>query len=297
MVFRSTKGGRLSPRYRIAMLAYSDHVYDLLDGIKTVEEVAQLGATVVDTPAEAASDAEVVVSMLADPAAVIEVMEGDAGVLTTIKPGTVVIDSSTISPATTQRVAERLKARGAQLLDAPVFGSKGDAEKAELGFIIGGDPAILESVKDVFACMGKTFYVGATGMGEYAKLVVNLIIALTLQAMNEGMVLATKAGIDPEIMVQIIQSSRARSGIIEMKAPQVLKRDFSPFFPLRLMAKDMGLVLDTAHSLKVPMTAVAMLREFYSACMAQGLADEDYCATIKPLENTCGVEVKAKAVS
>ena len=134
-------------------------------------------------------------------------------------------------------------------------------------------------------------------MGEYAKLVVNLIIALTLQAMNEGMVLATKAGIDPEIMVQIIQSSRARSGIIEMKAPQVLKRDFSPFFPLRLMAKDMGLVLDTAHSLKVPMTAVAMLREFYSACMAQGLADEDYCATIKPLENTCGVEVKAKAVS
>jgi 3-hydroxyisobutyrate dehydrogenase-like beta-hydroxyacid dehydrogenase len=129
-------------------------------------------------------------------------------------------------------------------------------------------------------------------MGSYAKLVVNFIIATTLQAMNEGVVLATKAGIDPEVMLQVIQSSRARSGIIDMKAPQVLKRDFSPFFPLRLMDKDLGLVMDTARSLKAPMLLGAVVKEVFSACMAEGMGDEDFCASIKFLERINQIEVK-----
>lgn len=259
------------------------------------EEAAQEGGQVVDSPAEAARDAEVIVTMLADPDAVLAVHEGDKGILSAIKPGTVVIDSSTISPPVTLRVAKNLKAKGADMLDAPVFGSKNEAENADLGFIVGGEREVFERVQDVLESMGRTFYVGTNGMGSYAKLVVNFIIAASLQAMNEGVVLATKAGVDPEVMLQIIQTSRARSGIIEMKAPQVLKRDFSPFFPLRLMDKDLGLVMDTAKFLKVPMLLGGALKQIYTACMAEGLAEEDFCATIKFLEEITDVEVKAAA--
>jgi len=247
-------------------------------------EVAELGGKVVASPAAAARGADVVVTMLADPAAVLEVVEGDQGLLKTIQRGAVLIDSSTISPPTSLRVMRRLKAHGAHMLDAPVFGSKNEAEKGELGLIVGGEPKVLERVQDVLDCMGRTIYVGANGMGAYAKLVVNLVIASSLQAFNEGMVLATKAGIEPDLMFQIIQSSRARSGIIDMKAPQILKRDFSSFFPLRLMAKDMGLVLDTARVLKVAMPFARALKDIYSECLTEGLAEEDFAATIKWME-------------
>lgn len=261
------------------------------------EEVAQLGGTVVDTPAEAARDAEVVVTMLADHPAVVGVLEGPQGILSTIKAGAVVIDSSTVSPITTKYAAGQLATRKAHLVDAPVFGSKGDAEKAELGFIVGADRAVFDSVQDVFQCMGKTFYVGGSGMGANAKLVVNHIIAVTLQAMNEGLLLATKAGVDPDIMLSVIQSSRARSGIIEMKAPPILKGDFTAFFPLRLMDKDMGLVMDTAHALKVPMPTAALVKEIYSSCMANGQAEEDFSATIRLFEKITQVEVRSQGKS
>jgi 3-hydroxyisobutyrate dehydrogenase-like beta-hydroxyacid dehydrogenase len=258
------------------------------------DEVAEIGGKVVSSPAEATAGSEVVVTMLADPAAVLNVIEGADGVLSTISRGAILIDSSTVSPPTSLRILERLKAQGAHMLDAPVFGSKNEAEKGELGLIVGGDREIVDRVKDVLDCMGKTIYVGANGMGAYTKLVVNLIIASTAQAFNEGMVLATKAGIDPDLMVQVIQSSRARSGIIDMKAPQILKRDFTPFFPLKLMNKDMKLVLETAAVLGVPMPFINTLSQLYSECMRDGLAEEDFAATIKLLEKQAAVVVKSR---
>jgi len=261
------------------------------------EEVAQLGGRVVDSPAEAARGAEVIVTMLADHAAVVNATDGPEGIVAGIGKDAVVIDSSTVSPLTTRRTAEALAVKGAHLIDAPVFGSKGDAEKAVLGFIVGADPKVLERVKDVFDCMGKVFHVGGSGMGAYAKLVVNHIIAVTLQAMNEGLLLAAKAGLDADTIVSVIQSSRARSEIIEMKAPQILKGDFTAFFPLRLMDKDMGLVMDTAHALKVPMPTAALVKEIYSACMSSGQAEEDYSATIRFFEKIAGVEVRSQGKS
>jgi len=258
------------------------------------EEVAEIGGKVVSTPAEATEGSEVVVTMLADPAAVLNVIEGADGVLKTIARGAVLIDSSTVSPPICMRVLERLKASGAHMLDAPVFGSKNEAEKGELGLIVGGDREIVDRVKDVLDAMGKTIYVGANGMGAYTKLVLNLIIASTLQAFNEGMVLAAKAGIDPDLMFQVIQSSRARSGIIDMKAPQILKRDFSPFFPLKLMGKDMRLVLETAGALGVEMPFINTLSQVYANCIRDGLAEEDFAATIKYLEKQAGVTVKSR---
>ncbi len=117
------------------------------------EEVAQLGGTPVNSPAQAAEGAEAVITMVADPPALIEVIEGPHGVLSTIRPGTILIDSSTVSPAATLRVAEKLRSKGVAMLDAPVFGSKNEAEKGELGFMVGGDPETLERARDLFACM------------------------------------------------------------------------------------------------------------------------------------------------
>ena len=260
------------------------------------EEAAQEGGTVVGTAAEASKDVEVVVTMLADPAAVIEVFEGKDGVLSAIGSGTIVIDSSTVSPPTTQRIAEGLKARGASLLDAPVFGSRNEAESGTLGFIVGGDRKAFESVKDLLVgCMGKTaHYMGKSGMGATAKLVTNLIISMQLEAYNEGIVLATKAGLDPALMVEMLMTSRAKCGIMEMKGTPILNRDFTPFFALKLMNKDMRLALETAESLGVCMPGLASLKQILSACMGSGLGEEDFSAMIKFHERNAGVEVAAK---
>lgn len=259
------------------------------------EVVAQLGGEVVESPAQAAQGADVVVTMLADPEALLEVVQGAEGLLATIRPAAVLIDASTVSPPTTWRVLERLKEKGADMIDAPVFGSKNEAEKGELGFLVGGAPEVLARVQEVLDGMGRTIYVGTNGMGAYAKLVVNLVIASTLQAFNEGLVLATSAGIDPDAMVRIIQSSRARSGIIEMKAEPILTRDFTAFFPLQLMAKDMRLVLESASALGLQLPFATALNRVYAECLAEGLANEDFAATIKLLEKQAALEVKSSA--
>lgn len=249
------------------------------------EEVAQLGGTVADSPAEAVRGADVVFTMLADPAALLGVVEGEQGILAGIQPGVVLIDSSTVSPPVTLQVGELLRAKGADMLDAPVFGSKNEAEGGTLGFIVGGDAAVLARVQPVLDCLGKTTHVGGRGAGASAKLVVNLIMASTLHAFNEGMALAEKSGIDPAMMLQVILSCRARSGIIEMKAPKVLARDFTPFFPLRLMAKDLRLVGETAASLGLQLPQAAALNRIYADAVARGLAEEDFAATFKLLEH------------
>jgi 3-hydroxyisobutyrate dehydrogenase len=257
------------------------------------EEAAQLGGEVSTTPADAVRDADVVVTMLADPAAVLSALESKDGILSGISSGAVLIDSSTISPPTTMRVLGALKAKGADMIDAPVFGSKNEAESGSLGFIVGGEPTVVARVQDVLDGMGRTIYVGGNGMGASAKLVVNLIVASTLQAYNEGLVLAARAGISPETMTEIILSSRARSGIIEMKAPQIMKRDFTPFFPLQLMAKDIRLVVESAASMNVHLPFAEALKNILATCAQEGLGAEDFSATIKALEKRAGIEVKA----
>ena len=259
------------------------------------EEVARLGGEVAGSPAQAADGADVVITMLSDPAALLSVIGGEDGVLSTIRPGAVLIDSSTVSPQVSLQVRDQLNGIGADMIDAPVFGSKNEAEKGELGFIVGADRAVLARVQGVLDCMGRTNYVGPNGMGASAKLVVNLVIASTLQAFNEGMILAAKAGIDAEAMVQIILSSRARSGIIEMKAPQIMKRDFTPFFPLALMAKDLRLVMESAGALGVDLPCAEALSEVYSQCLAEGWGGEDFIASVKLLEGQAGLQVKAAA--
>jgi 3-hydroxyisobutyrate dehydrogenase-like beta-hydroxyacid dehydrogenase len=170
------------------------------------------------------------------------------------------------------------------MLDAPVFGSKNEAENGELGFIVGGEAKVLEQVRPVLQSMGKISHVGSHGMGVNAKLIVNLIMAATLEAFNEGLALATKLGLKPETLVDVVNSSRARSGILDMKVPRILARDFTTFFPLRLMAKDVGLLVEAAREVGAAVPCAERVAEVYRDCVARGLGDEDFAATIKFLE-------------
>lgn len=259
------------------------------------EELAGAGARVAASPADAARGADVVVSMLADPAAVAACFEGPDGILSALRKDAVVIDSSTVSPPSTRRMAELVSAKGGRMLDAPVFGSRNEAENGALGFIVGGDREVFDSVQDVFSALGKSTYMGPSGMGASAKLVVNLVIAGELQAFHEGMVMATKVGLDPDLMYGVLMNSRARAGIFEMKGPNILKRDFEAFFPLRLMDKDMRLALETAAALQLPLPVVSAVKSVLGECMSAGQAEEDFSSAIKHLERLAGVQVASRS--
>lgn len=251
------------------------------------------GARVAATPAEAATGAEVVWMCVSDTQAVEQVLFGAEGVQNSLTSGMIVVDSSTISPSATQDFAQRLRSRGVDYVDAPVTGSKIGAENASLIFIVGGDEAVIERVKPLFDAMGKqVFRMGETGKGQAAKLVMNLQIALIFEGFAEALTLATKLGVNTEALISVVQASMIRSGVVDYKAPFILKRDFSPNFPLRLMHKDIHLALDAAREARVKLPGLETVEEVYDLASEEGHSDLDYAATLTLLEKWAGVEVK-----
>lgn len=251
------------------------------------------GAMSASTPAEAARGAEVVWMCVSDTAAVENVLFGAGGVQESLAPGMVVVDSSTISPSSTRKFAERVRAKGAEYVDAPVTGSKAGAENATLIFIVGGEDPAIETLKPLFAAMGKKFFrMGDSGKGQAAKLAMNLQIALIYEGFAEALTLATKLGVSAETLLPLIEASMVRSGVVDYKAPFVLKRDFSPNFPLRLMHKDIRLMLEAAKEARTKLPALETVEEIYEMASEDGHQDRDYAATLTLLEKWAGVEVK-----
>jgi len=251
------------------------------------------GARSAASPAEAARGAEVVWMCVSDTKAVEGVLFGPQGVHESLTEGMIIADSSTISPSATRQFAERVRAKGVQYVDAPMTGSKAGAESGTLTFMIGGDESTIEKLKPLFAAMGKKFFrMGDTGKGQATKLVMNLQIALIYEGFAEALTLATKLGVDVNALVPLIQASMVHSGVVEYKAPFVLKRDFSPNFPLRLMHKDLRLALDAAKELRVRLPGLETVEEIYDVADEDGHGDLDYAATLTLLEKWAGVEVK-----
>jgi 3-hydroxyisobutyrate dehydrogenase/2-hydroxy-3-oxopropionate reductase len=260
------------------------------------DALGRAGARVAASPAEAARDAEVIGTIVSDTAAMEEVVCGKGGVLETIGSGAVLIDSSTISPAVSRKLACHLAGKGASMLDAPVTGSKHGAEKGELTFMIGGERETLERAMPVLKVLGKKhIYCGQHGLGLAAKLAMNAILATMVEIFSEGFVMAAKAGVPPQTLLEIMQSSLARSGIVDFKAPFVFKGDFTPYFPLKLMHKDLELVMEAAYAQNLTMPATAVVKEVYGAAKAQGKGDLDYAAVITFLESLAGVQVRVPA--
>jgi len=161
--------------------------------------------------------------------------------------------------------------------------------------MIGGDKAVYDQVKPLLEPMGKRlYYCGGPGMGMHAKLTQNLILSNLLQAFNEGLVLATKAGVAPELMLDILDNSAAKSGLIAFKAPYVFRRDFSTNFSVKWMHKDIGLMLESARDIGVPLPLTSLTHQMFQAAIATGHGDEDICSTIKVLEGIAGTEVKKR---
>lgn len=251
------------------------------------------GAKTAASPAEAAQGAEVVWVCVSDTKAVEDILFGGQGVQYALTPGQIVVDSSTISPSSTRQFAERVGAKGAQYVDAPVTGSKIGAESGTLVFIVGGPEAAIEKLKPLFAATGKKFFrMGDTGKGQAAKLAMNLQIAMIYEGFAEALTLAAKLGVDAETMMPLIEASMIRSGVVDYKAPFVLKRDFSPNFPLRLMLKDIRLALAAAKEARVKLPGLETVEEIYDMAAEEGHANLDYAATITLLEKWAGVEVK-----
>jgi 3-hydroxyisobutyrate dehydrogenase-like beta-hydroxyacid dehydrogenase len=254
------------------------------------------GARMAATPAEAAQGAEVVWLCVSDTDAVEGVLFGPDGVQQSLTQGTIIADSSTISPSATVKFAERVKEKGVAYVDAPMTGSKIGAQNGSLVFIVGGEEGDIERLKPLFAAMGKKiFRMGETSKGQATKLAMNLQIALIFEGFAEALTLATKLGVDPAQLLALIEATMVRSGVIDYKGPFVLARDFSPNFPLRLMHKDIRLTLEAAREARVKLPALETVEEIYEMATEDGHKDLDYAATLTLLEKWAGVQVKGTA--
>jgi 3-hydroxyisobutyrate dehydrogenase-like beta-hydroxyacid dehydrogenase len=248
-----------------------------------------------DTPRQVAENADCIFLCVGDTAMAKAVILGSQGIVQGARPGTVVADASTISPSESRQIGQALKAKGVDFLDAPCTGSTPGATGGTLTFMVGGEEAVFEKTRPYFEPMGKRlYYCGGAGMGLQAKLTQNLILSNILMAFNEGMVLATRGGIAPQLMLDILENSAAKSGLIAYKAPFVFRRDFTPNFATKWMHKDIGLMLDSGKELGVPLLLTSLTHQLFQTAMAAGHADQDMCSTINVLEDIVGVQVKSQ---
>lgn len=243
------------------------------------------GAKTASTPAEAADGADVVWMCVADTAAVDRLLFGADGVEGKLRKGMIVVDSSTISPVETLKFAERVRSKGADYVDAPITGSKVGAESAQLIFMVGAADETLKRLDPLFKVMGKkVVHMGDVGKGQASKISLNLQIAMIYQGFIEGFELASKLGVNPEKFVDLVQNTMVRSGVVDYKAPFVLKRDYSPNFPLRLMRKDLHLVNDASKAINLHLPGLESVLAVYEEAQKAGYGDQDYAATLALLE-------------
>jgi len=259
------------------------------------EPFAKKGARVAGTPADAARDVDLVMYMLSNDQAVEEVVFGPKGILSGIKEGQIAMDMSTVLPATSLRQQEAYAKRRVDFIDAPVFGSKQESAEAKLWIMAAGNKAIFEKVKPVLEHLGQTVhYFGKNGNATSMKLVGNLIVALELEALSEGLVLAEKAGLDLNTVMEVVKVADFRSPLLAGNGQNILKRDFSTSFALKLMLKDAGLIEKFAKSLKSPIPALRIVEKNLASAVDLGFGSENASALIKAIEKEAGVEVKGR---
>jgi 3-hydroxyisobutyrate dehydrogenase-like beta-hydroxyacid dehydrogenase len=264
-------------------------------GAKAQQLASEEKAIACATPKQVAEQSDFVFACVGDTRMSEEVFTGPNGVLEGAKAGTVAADASTISPTASRGIGQKLAAKGIHFLDAPCTGSTPGAINATLTFMVGGDQGVFEKTKPYLEAMGKQFYYcGGPGLGLQAKLTQNLILANLMQAFNEGLVLSTKGGIQPDLMLDILNNSAAKSGLISFKAPFVFRRDFTTNFSTKWMHKDIGLALGSAQELGLPMPLTSLTEQVFQAAIAEGYGEDDLCSTIRVMEHWAGIEVKGK---
>jgi len=261
---------------------------------KARELAAKGKGTACATPKEVAQRADFIFYCVGTTAMARAVSTGKDGLLEGIRPGSVTADCSTVSPTESAEIGALFTAKGVHFLDAPCTGSKAGAEGGTLTFMVGGDQGAFDRAKPYFEAMGKRlYYCGPAGQGLKAKLTQNLVLANLMQAFAEGLVLATKNGVSPQLMLDILDNSAAKSALISAKAPFILKRDFGTNFSTKWMHKDIGLALESAKGLDLPLPLTAITQQMLQAAIAKGYGEDDFCSTIRVLEDLAGIQVKS----
>jgi 2-hydroxy-3-oxopropionate reductase len=258
-----------------------------------MEELKRAGAALGSSPKDVAAASEVVITMLPNSPDVEAVVLGPNGVLEGATSGTILIDMSTISPLVSQKIYQEAKKRGVKALDAPVSGGEKGAIEGILSIMVGGDQEVFEAVRPVLQAMGKTItYMGSAGAGGFTKLANQVIVAINLTAIGEALTLAAKAGLDPERLIQALGGGMAGSRCLEMKGPQIIKGNFQPGFKIDLHYKDLGLIMEAARALQVPLPTTAIVQELFAALRSKGRGGLDHSAVITLIEDLANVQAR-----
>ncbi|OBZ11555.1 3-hydroxyisobutyrate dehydrogenase [Bacillus sp. FJAT-27264] len=253
-----------------------------------VEEGAQAAAT----PRAAAEGKDVIITMISNDDSIREVYYGEEGILGTLKPGTVVIDSSTISPGLVQEIAAAVEARGSQFLDAPVTGSKPAAVDGTLVFMVGGSAEVIEANRALFDTMGKKLlHMGGNGRGAVAKLAHNTMVGIHNVALAEGFSIAVKSGVPADKFLELVQLGSAGSKQAELKGRKIIEDDFSNQFSLALMLKDLKLASSLSDATGVPTPMLGLAKSLFQAGYTQGFGEEDLSAVVKTYEAWIGQKI------
>jgi 2-hydroxy-3-oxopropionate reductase len=251
------------------------------------ELMAEGGAvTAADTPRAVAEQAQIVITMLPDSPDERDLEYGADGVLEGIQQGALLIDMSTIAPATSIEVSEALQGRGASALDAPVSGGDKGAIAATLSIMVGGAEADFQRAMPLFEAMGKTIVlVGGPGAGQTVKACNQIVVAIHYAAVSEALVLGAKAGVDPEKIVQVLSGGLAGSRVMEMRGPGMIEHNFQPGFRINLRRKDLAIAMSTGQEYSVPLPVSALVTQFYESMAARGQGDLDHSALLTLFED------------
>lgn len=272
---------------RLIDAGYHMTIYDRTR--EKAQEVAQKGAIVAETPRSLAASCDVILSSVTNDAALEEVMYGHDGVFAGTKPGTILIEMSTVSPNTSRRLFEEAKNRGVSMIDASVSGSVPQVEQGSLVIFVGGEEEIYRRCKPILNVLGhEVFYIGQSGMGNTMKLVVNTLLGLGLQALAEAIALGEKAGIDRELLLDVLGKTVVVSPSQKSKLENVRRDEYPVNFALSLMYKDFGLVLNEASELSVPMPSTAAAQQMYAAAQVKE-GDQDFGVVIRFMQELAGI--------
>jgi 2-hydroxy-3-oxopropionate reductase len=267
-------------------------VYDIAG--ERMDELVKAGAKKGTSGKDVAARSDIVITMLPNSPHVREAVLGPDGVLEGARRGLILVDMSSIAPLASREIAAKVQDKGVAMLDAPVSGGEPKAVAGTLAIMVGGPEEVFEKVKGILGVMGSSVTrVGDIGSGNVAKLANQIIVALNIAAVSEAMVLATKAGVDPEKVFQAIRGGLAGSAVLEAKMPLALKGNFKPGFRIELHIKDMANALDTAHELGVPVPLSSVVMEVLQALKADGKAGHDHGGIIQFYEQLAKVQVRA----
>jgi 2-hydroxy-3-oxopropionate reductase len=255
-----------------------------------VDEIVKAGATAAASPKDVAAQCDVLVTMLPNSPDVEQVVLGPNGVIEGARRGMILADMSTISPIVSQKIGKALEAKGVAMLDAPVSGGEKGAIDGALSIMVGGDKGVFERVLPIFQAMGKTItLLGPLGFGGFTKLANQIIVAVNLTALAEALTLGKKAGLDRELLLTALAGGLAGSKCLDQKKPNYVSNTYNPGFKIDLHYKDLGLIMESARALGVPLPATAIVQELFSALRVKGRGGLDHSGVITLLEDLAGV--------